>query len=85
MPQRPARFQSHELFGEPELDALLADPVMLSLWRADHIDPDDARRLFARTAATLYRKNHAGRSVATDRQSERLDDRQAATAAFAMI
>lgn len=85
MPQRTVRLQSHELFGEPELDALLTDPVMLTLWRADHIDPDEARRLFARTTAMLYRRGHGNRTAGTDRQNERADDRQTAVASFAMI
>jgi hypothetical protein len=80
MPPKLARLQSHELLGEPELDALLSDPVMLVLWRADGIDPDEARRLFARTTSMLHRRSRASRS---ERASERSDERLAA-AAFAM-
>jgi hypothetical protein len=81
MPPKLARLQSHELLGEPELDALLSDPVMMVLWRADHIDPDEARRLFARTTSMLRRRKPSSR---TERGGDWADDRIAASPAFAM-
>lgn len=69
MQKRPARLQRNVLSGEPELTSLLGDPVMQSLWRADHIDPEEARRLFADTTERLYRRGHAARSGTMRRQS----------------
>lgn len=75
MRKRTARLQTHVLRGEPSLDALLADPVMVSLWRADHIDPQDARQLFAETAAMLQHRaaedGQAGDDAGTSRKSRK--------------
>ena len=70
MRKRIARLQTHPMHGEPELDTLLADPVMRILWRADHINPDEARQLFAETAARLNdRKGEAPRETEHERAS----------------
>ena len=72
MPKRTARLQTHIMHGEPELDALLADPVMRILWRADHINPDEARQFFAETTARLNRRNgsqHLDRGSTQDEES----------------
>jgi len=64
-----ARLQRNALSGEPELTSLLGDPVMQSLWRADHIDPEEARQLIADAAERLYRRSHAPRSGPMQRQA----------------
>ncbi len=90
MPQKSARLQNHELFGEPDLDVLLSDPVMLTLWRADGIDPDEARRLFAHTTAMLRRARRSRRERLAERADERITaeriaaERIAAAASFAI-
>jgi hypothetical protein len=72
MQKRTAPLQAHELLGEPSLTALLSDPVMVTLWRADHIDPDAARQLFADTREKL-----AQRSPDDERFGEHLSKRPA--------
>jgi len=57
MRKRIARLQTQPMHGEPELDTLLADPVMRILWRADHINPAEARQLYAETASKLNERN----------------------------
>ena len=73
MRKRTARLQAHELLGEPSLTALLSDPVMTSLWRADRIDPDEARQLFAETSDKLQRRTGPQRNI---RQRERPSSRR---------
>ncbi|HVJ43456.1 MAG TPA: hypothetical protein VM639_18290 [Dongiaceae bacterium] len=69
MQKRTARLQRNALSGEPELTSLLGDPVMQSLWRADHIDPDEAKRLFAATAERLHQRSDEHRPGNARRQS----------------
>lgn len=57
MPTKIVRRLKRAPHGEPRLDSLLADPVMTTLWRADRIDPDHAKQLFADTKAKLHRRN----------------------------
>lgn len=75
MRKRTARLRTHALHGEPSLEALLADPVMLSLWHADHIDPTEARQLFSETASKLHHRaaedGSAGRMADAGRRSRK--------------
>lgn len=69
MRKRTARLQHSALIGEPDLTSLLGDPMMLSLWRADRINPDDAKRLFANTTERLQRRNKARQRLHEGRRS----------------
>jgi len=71
MRKKTARLPRHALNGEPELMSLLGDPMMLSLWQADHIDPEDAKQFIANTAERLQRRNGAPMRLREGQRSER--------------
>ena len=83
MRKRTARLQAHASLGEPSLNALLSDPVMLTLWRADRIDPDAARQLFSETRDRLQQRD--GQQQRRRRvKRERSDDAYQVDGAFLM-
>jgi len=71
MRKRTARLPRQALIGEPDLMSLLGDPMMMSLWRADHIDPETAKQFFASTAERLHHRNGAGQHPREGRHAER--------------
>jgi hypothetical protein len=83
MRKRTARLQAHASLGEPSLNALLADPVMLTLWRADRIDPDEARQLFSETRDRLQQCDGQRRRRRTKRERTS-DDAYQVDGAFLM-
>jgi hypothetical protein len=71
MRKKTARLPRHALTGEPDLMSLLGDPMMMTLWRADHIDPEHAKQLFANTAERLHHRDGAGLRLRQGQRSER--------------
>lgn len=76
MRKKAARLPRHALTGEPDLMSLLSDPMMMTLWRADHIDPEDARRFIASTAERLQHRSAPRRrdGQRAERQAAAEDD-----------
>ena len=71
MRKKTARLPRHALTGEPELMSLLDDPMMMTLWRADHINPEDARQFIVRTAERLQHRTAPRRRLNEGQRAER--------------
>jgi len=84
MRKRTARLQAHASLGEPSLNALLSDPVMLTLWRADRIDPDAARQLFSETRDRLQQRDGQQQQRRRAKRERSSDDVYQVDGAFLM-